>query len=1134
MALFEGDIKFKRSQSMEDTPEGGGRITGDVILDGEQNSIFQDISDLDRAYGSVSMMKVYCHVDSANSDKFFGANFAVIQPPADPSVSLTMMTTHSHYDRRKDAKNIVESYLTRASEWAGSLLGIQLAGQRTIRIVQREESRDPDVGEVLALIQNEGQQNEFEQYVKIVDTNREVRPFSTMLNGNLSEFTRAVVTCEISEPLRHTFTGGEPSPVDFNATPCTIRETIVANAAKYYATNNLAQDAALGSMTIQADSIFTQLVPSSRTETPITDVNAVGQVNTVVGSSGQTTFSTTLNLGPSRSLFFGGAVKPSTVKIHVSGTVITDFNSDLRINDQIVGYLDYENGIAQFNADMPVFGTSSLRVEYSPASVKPVTVFSDVDEITAENRGYAFVKNLSPTPDPGTMRISYLAQGKWYVLTDSGAGVLRGSDASLGSGLLDFATGTLQLTLGVLPDADSAIIYQWGTEVATIDRAGDTSIKPWFTHQIEAGKTLTPGSVTITWGDKTASEAGGDGFVEVDYQTAEVKFLPAVLPERAEFIIQYEVAGDVLSEELQATGSRGEYVVTTSGAIQPGTVMFELNCETKSPRQGRGYKRFNVFDPQVQVTVHDDGAGNLVNNSSVTIGTVEYASGTITFSIEFMASVRYSYESWGRVIRVAYSHVPVLCSSLTVVSVKYGKSTAGGVSSAPFNPEHLILEIPRSHHERLIPNALVFELAGRRYFERNGQLYTSIDNSTGAPGSAMGSVSHVNAVVKVSNWQPNEPVVLDVISLNTTLDHTHLDSNVVFRTPGAPLAPQSLTLQVLDPQGVMQSVTADSTGAINNGYITGRVDSQTGVVLLEFSEPTDVTTLRYSCVTYNYLPLDAELIGLDPVRLPSDGRVPVITKGDMLLIHQTEQKILAGSAGQVLDVGHPRLAKLEVLELAQGNYSVDLDAGTVTLGDTVASGDYTLEYRFEDMALAIDVSINGVIRIAKQLSHNYTAGFARVSSLLVAGNMWSRYANLYDQRTWTGEWSDTLIGEPTTAQFNDADYSITLTNLGAISERWAIVFTSNTSFKLIGENVGQIAIGDINTDFSPTNPNTGTPYFTVPSFGWGQGWSTGNVLRFNTHGAIFPKWLIRTVLQNNAIVNSDAFSIEGRGNMNKE
>jgi hypothetical protein len=46
-------------------------------------------------------------------------------------------------------------------------------------------------------------------------------------------------------------------------------------------------------------------------------------------------------------------------------------------------------------------------------------------------------------------------------------------------------------------------------------------------------------------------------------------------------------------------------------------------------------------------------------------------------------------------------------------------------------------------------------------------------------------------------------------------------------------------------------------------------------------------TALYNAVAVSNLPLSAEVLGLDPVRLPVDGRVPMLRKGDVLVIHHT-------------------------------------------------------------------------------------------------------------------------------------------------------------------------------------------------------------------------------------------------------
>ena len=88
-----------------------------------------------------------------------------------------------------------------------------------------------------------------------------------------------------------------------------------------------------------------------------------------------------------------------------------------------------------------------------------------------------------------------------------------------------------------------------------------------------------------------------------------------------------------------------------------------------------------------------------------------------------------------------------------------------------------------------------------------------------------------------------------------------------------------------------------------------------------------------------------------------------------------------------------------------------------------------------------------------------------------------------------------------------------VTNAGAITERWAVQFTNTTAFQVIGEHVGVIATGTTANDLAPINPATAKPYFTLRALGWGSGWAAGNVLRFNTVGALFPVWIVRTIQQ---------------------
>ena len=281
MSILSGDIKLMASQRMTDTEDGGGRITGKEIVSGEHNSMFPDISDLDRAYGVVNLRKVFLAVQTDDTDTYYGANAMVLLPPSDPSVNLTLMTTKDHNDTRGNARNTLERYQARGPKWQGGLYDTQLEGQRAIRILQRIEVRLPEVGEVLVLVGNEGKGNEVEQYVRVLDVTQKLTKFQI---PGVPEFTRNVVTCVITDPLRHTFEGEQPSPYDQATTKTTLRETVVADAANYFSTTKLVADAALGAMRVQAKTIFTQLVPSARSETPVVDLTAAGELGALLES----------------------------------------------------------------------------------------------------------------------------------------------------------------------------------------------------------------------------------------------------------------------------------------------------------------------------------------------------------------------------------------------------------------------------------------------------------------------------------------------------------------------------------------------------------------------------------------------------------------------------------------------------------------------------------------------------------------------------------------------------------------------------------------------------------------------------------------------------------------------------------
>ena len=216
-------------------------------------------------------------------------------------------------------------------------------------------------------------------------------------------------------------------------------------------------------------------------------------------------------------------------------------------------------------------------------------------------------------------------------------------------------------------------------------------------------------------------------------------------------------------------------------------------------------------------------------------------------------------------------------------------------------------------------------------------------------------------------------------------------------------------------------------------------------------------------------------------------------------------------------------------------YTVDLDTGKVLFTDvSVMELPVRIEHRIEDMVLANDVQISGQISFTRRISHDYPVAGTYVSSALEFGDRKARVQTVFDQQTWDGvTWTDAPVGNVAPATYNTALSPILVTNQGASTERFALRFTSTQNFEVIGEHVGFIATGNINSVCAPINPATGVPYFTINPAGWGIGWAIGNIVRINTVGALAPVWVVRTTQASVEAGIDYSFDILARGDVDR-
>lgn len=514
----------------------------------------------------------------------------------------------------------------------------------------------------------------------------------------------------------------------------------------------------------------------------------------------------------------------------------------------------------------------------------------------------------------------------------------------------------------------------------------------------------------------------------------------------------------------------------------------------------------------------------------------------------------------------------------TDIEVKYRDTSGVNSGVKQVTADSIKLDLTNGFNERILTGSVRFKLGNDTFIDRTSTLYRNINPSNGS-GTVSGSIQYGTGIVELSSWTPNVDNQITLQSLTTTTDLQPVN-HISFRTPVIPIRPGSLTVVASLLSGGQLTLTANEQGHIETSQAHGKVNYDTGFVDVYFYTKTEITSanraeieaeswylqeleyteaskvyidvpqwiaadsIRYNAVAYTYIPLDKDILGLSATRLPIDGRVPIFRVGDIGVVAASKSQVLPSHvAGQTYDLDDQRISWCE-LEDSVGTkvpfdmYVVDYDYGKVTL-----SGDFALNaliaplmasYRYQDLGLINDVQINGQITFTKALTHNYEAENTIVGSALVIGDMFSRYTSKFVQGTWNSVWADTASGGAISANYNDALYPIEVSNKGAIQERWALVFTDSTSFRIIGEVSGQIGTGSTTADCLPVNPITNAPYFKVKKEGWGAGgWASGNVLRFNTVASMYPIWCIRTVKQSEPTTLSDNFQIMYRGDIDR-
>ncbi|AXQ27586.1 hypothetical protein D0B54_02370 [Solimonas sp. K1W22B-7] len=1134
MPITSDNIKLYKTQVMSDTPDGGGRMTRNEVIDAELNNVFDDTSRDDRVNGRVSLRKVFGAVSTSGTDKYLGAHAVLTDPPADGRVVCTLFTLPDHASRRSDARTLIEQYLIPGAATVLVLYDTQPQGARTVVAYQALEESPPEVSSVLCLSVELAGHVHYgrQQFVRITGITSQ----TVTLGVNNDKWQKRLLTLNISEPLEISYPGGdfkkEPTLTD---RPTRVRRADLNPAANFYGVVPLAEDVESGDTVVRVSTILQNIAPASYSETAILDQQVGSDGPLLISAGPEFTESQTVTVsGGSAALRLMRSAQMGSLEVTVgSGTNQAIFEETgegalQRIGGGVntagaSGRIDSGSGELSFSG--LANGSQTFTLSYVPAALVTDAQHTQGTQITLANRGFNYSFSLIPKPANGAVMVSYRALGQWYTLTDNGKGQLVGAPGT-GTGTVNPITGTVNATLGYQPDVGSWVLCGWRSMAHYKDQSGAV-IDVLGAIQLTTAQQPRPGTLSIGWtyGGTTYSvtdsgngDLGGHGSGRVQYWARQIQLRPSVLPPKGTVItVSYEDAQhETYTPSPQPAPSGGNITITLPEApVEPGSVYVMATFSSGAAGYHPGH--------------YDAGNGNL-HRSDGAVGTINYTTGQVVFP----ATAAEPFYVWNPT--TGEWDLSSISRSFSSVSVQYQTNAAGSMLSEPTTLNQLAIDVTPAIIDRVIGGSLLFSLNGRHYYDQGVKLQY---RGAGNVDTDAGSFDGITGAGTITEWLPGSYTV--ALKGLLTRYGRWTTSSAIWRVPASPLRTGSFQVTNGTQTAIADGSGAFSTGSIT-GMINGTIDIETGVYKVHASPAIDPEILRYNAVALAYLPTDPLLLGLNPVRLPLDGRVPVLAAGRMLVIHHTDTEDLPNPpvAGSTYLLSRPDLAYAIVHDadgtrIPSDRYSVDLDEGEVTMANPLNLTGYTLplrvEHRIEDMVRCEDAQLSGHVEISGDIVHDYPAG-SFVSSALRFGDLQARCSEPFDQAAWTGDWSDDQIGSEGPGEYNALEHPIEVTNEGTISERWRIEFTSVIAFRLVGETVGVIATGNTSTDFLPLMPGLAPgapPLLTLRAAGWGAGWIAGNQLRFNTVAAAAPIWINRCTLQGPVEEPEDSVRLQFRG-----
>ena len=463
MPVKKGDIRFARSARMVDKPEGGGPPSAQLLTSGRSNEIFPDISQETRTVGRVEIYSIFGLLRNTDTAQLRDANVVLAEPPADPNVSVTMLSVEDSFATRADIVKRIEAGRAPGPEFGGYLLESANASTLGFQIFQRKNMSPPTVGLTYLLIYNEGLATERRARFRIKSIEIEIRMCSEFINNQLYEFEGQIVTCELFDPLPYDFPGSPATRTYARKTGMSvIRSTVYSDTRLFCGVTRLAAPTQPNDVWLQLESVSTQLVPNSQSEADVVSQKPTAQRQITLATEprrvevGTTPHGYRIKISEQNQ---GRVYVLALKQPPAPGTLTIGYWSQgqrYEIYDDGTGRLiGFGSGAVSL---LDGFGSVSLQGLPDIGSSISVAYGMSIAFTNRSSQGalvrapkYSWIVEGDTEDDaiaPGSLSIKYPSGGVIHTVTDNGSGKLSGA----GTGVVDYPSRSVLLDPTYMPD----------------------------------------------------------------------------------------------------------------------------------------------------------------------------------------------------------------------------------------------------------------------------------------------------------------------------------------------------------------------------------------------------------------------------------------------------------------------------------------------------------------------------------------------------------------------------------------------------------------------------------------------------------------------------------------------------------